>query len=125
MILLLSLLILKHFIVDFPMQIPYMYLNKGTYGHNGGVLHATLHALATFGILFYATGDLRLSNDLACVDGFVHYHIDWAKMNIGKKTGWGPLTSEYFWWLLGLDQYLHYMTYVFILWDVNKLGGIS
>ena len=45
-------------------------------------------------------------------DAVLHYHIDWAKMNINKKMGWGPTTHEEFWWLTGLDQFLHALTYI-------------
>jgi hypothetical protein len=43
---------------------------------------------------------------------FIHYHIDWAKMNLNARMGWSANTHEQFWWLLGLDQYLHALTYI-------------
>ena len=49
---------------------------------------------------------------IAFVDALIHYHVDWAKMNLNSRLGWGPNTHEQFWWLLGLDQYLHYITYI-------------
>lgn len=49
---------------------------------------------------------------LGLVDSIIHYHIDWAKMNLNAKMGWGPKTHEEFWWLLGIDQYLHALTYI-------------
>jgi hypothetical protein len=107
-------LLTKHFIVDFPMQIPYMYQNKGEYGHPGGLLHALWHGIGTLAVLIFFT-DLVTANLLAGFDMFIHYHIDWAKMNLNKKFGWGPTTHEQFWWLLGLDQYLHGLTYVLIV----------
>ena len=36
----LLLLALKHFIADALLQRPYQYLNKGIYGHPGGIVHA-------------------------------------------------------------------------------------
>jgi hypothetical protein len=45
-------------------------------------------------------------------DTVIHYHIDWAKMKLNRWFGWAPNTHEQFWWLLGLDQYLHAVTYV-------------
>ena len=109
-LLLLTFLFTKHFIVDFPLQGPFQYKNKGTYGHAGGVLHASLHGLATMLCFWWYA-------PLACVwlglaDAVAHYHIDWAKMNLNKRLGYGPTTHEQFWWLLGLDQYLHAVTYV-------------
>jgi hypothetical protein len=46
------------------------------------------------------------------MDAFLHYHIDWAKMNINKQCGWKADTHEEFWWLLGVDQLLHALTYI-------------
>ena len=99
----------KHFIVDFPLQGPFQYKNKGTYGHTGGILHAYLHGLGTW-ICFAFFTNYAILYGLA--DMVIHYHIDWAKMNINKKTGWGPTTHEQFWWLLGADQFLHALTYI-------------
>jgi hypothetical protein len=110
-LLLAFLLFTKHFIVDFPLQTKFQWSNKGTYGHPGGALHALLHYFGTFIVLFFFVppGTAIL---LAFADGVIHYHIDWAKMNLNAKMQWGPNTHEQFWWLLGLDQYLHAVTYI-------------
>lgn len=110
-LLILTLLFTKHFIVDFPLQKPYQYLNKGTYGHPGGMLHAWLHGFGTM-IVFAFFLNINIAVMLGIVDAVIHYHIDWAKMKLNKKLGWGPTTHEQFWWLLGLDQYLHALTYI-------------
>jgi len=119
-LLIFTLLITKHFIVDFPLQQAYQYTNKGTYGHMGGILHAGLHGIGTFLCLMIFSPFAVL---FAVVDMIVHYHIDWAKMNINSKLGWGPTTHEQFWWLLGLDQLLHYLTYVgIIVWHLETVS---
>jgi hypothetical protein len=119
-LLMLTLLITKHFIVDFPLQSAYQYTNKGTYGHLGGILHAGLHGIGTFLCLIVFS---PLAVLFAVVDMCIHYHIDWAKTNINAKMGWGPTTHEQFWWLLGLDQLLHYLTYIGILvWHLETLS---
>jgi hypothetical protein len=107
-LLILALLFSKHFIIDFPLQTPYQWQNKGTYGHPGGLLHSGLHGAATFVILSFFTPVAYL---FAIADFLVHYHIDWAKV---KLNGHLQLTPENprFWTLLGLDQYLHAMTYI-------------
>lgn len=110
------LLFTKHFIVDFPLQFPYNYLNKGTYLHAGGVLHALAHGLATTACFAAVLGPSEIAVALGALDMFLHYHIDWAKMNLNKRLGYGPTTSEKFWWLLGLDQYLHALTYIGLIW---------
>jgi len=104
----------KHFIVDFPLQVRYQWSNKGTYGHPGGALHALLHCIGTFLVLVLFT-PVHTAILLAFADGVIHYHIDWAKMNLNKKLGWGPTTHEEFWWLLGLDQFLHALTYIAVV----------
>ncbi len=107
------LLFTKHFVVDFPLQHHYQYSNKGTYGHPGGILHAVLHGVGTY--LCFVWFAPMAAVYLALIDSVVHYHIDWAKMNLNSRFGWGPQTHEQFWWLLGFDQYLHAVTYVALI----------
>lgn len=110
---LVALLFTKHFIVDFPLQGEYQYKNKGTYGHFGGVLHAFLHGIGTLlCFLWYAP---NAAPWLAFADMQIHYHIDYLKMNINAKMEWAANTHEEFWWLLGIDQFLHAMTYVALI----------
>lgn len=111
--LIIFLLSTKHFIVDFPLQNKFQWANKGTYLHPGGILHAALHGIGTFACLYWFAPLVAIQ--LAIVDAVVHYHIDWAKMNLNKKLGWGPTTDEQFWWLLGFDQWLHAITYIAIV----------
>jgi hypothetical protein len=98
--------IVKHFIADFPLQPPYQWMNKGKYGHPGGLLHAGIHATFTLAILWWF--DMQLW--LAAVDGVVHYQVDWLK----TQLPWKP-DNKYFWWALGVDQMLHYLTYTAII----------
>jgi hypothetical protein len=114
---LIFLLFTKHFIVDFPLQVRYQYSNKGTYGHPGGLLHAWLHGIGTL-LCFYWFAPVS-AWCLALADMIIHYHIDWAKMNLNAKMGWGPNTHEQFWWLLGLDQFLHALTYILFVASVT------
>lgn len=80
----------------------------------GGIYHALFHGLGTFLVLLLVT-DFATALALALVDFILHYHIDWAKMKFNKLKGWGPMTHEQFWTLLGLDQYLHALTYIGIV----------
>ena len=107
---LILLLFSKHFVVDFPLQVKYQWANKGTYGHLGGILHAGLHGIGTFFCLIYFGIDIALMGGY--IDALLHYHIDWAKMNINHYFDLNPSNSEKFWWLLGFDQYLHSLTYI-------------
>ena len=47
---------------------------------------------------------------LSAVDAVIRCHVDWAKMQLK----WKP-DNKYFWWALGADQMLHYLTYVGII----------
>lgn len=113
--LLLILFSIKHFIVDFPLQKPYQWMNKGTYGHPGGILHAGLHSAGTFLVVYWFTDPISAML-ASVVDGVVHYHIDWAKMNLNKFYGLKADKDEDFWTLLGADQLLHTSTYIFIVY---------
>jgi hypothetical protein len=110
----LFLLFVKHFICDFPLQAnPWMYRNKGTYMHPGGIVHAGIHAIGTLLVLAPFIGSASLM--YALIDMVVHYHIDWAKMNVSQRYNLQPNNSERFWILLGFDQLLHHITYFIII----------
>jgi hypothetical protein len=109
---LLALFGIKHFIADFLMQYSYMIRDKGIYGAEGGIHHALTHACFTFLVL---VPFIHNANDLIAlplVDFVLHYHIDYFKQQLNKG-----LTSadRQFWVWLGLDQALHYLTYVGII----------
>lgn len=105
-------LFIKHFICDFPLQaFPFQYKNKGTYGHRGGLLHAAIHLYGTVIVLMCFGVAFSTATYLGLLDYFLHYHIDWAKVNITKRFNLTPLNSEWFWILMGFDQLLHAFTY--------------
>lgn len=112
-IVLLALLLVKHFVWDFYYQPPYMWQNKGTFGHWGGVVHSGLHAFTTFIILLFFTAPL-LALLLMLFEFVVHYLTDYAKMNINRIKGWGATTHNEFWQLTGFDQLIHQLTYIVI-----------
>lgn len=110
---------LKHYICDYPLQRwPYMYNNKGTYGHSGGLLHAYVQGTGTVVVLL-TLGYSELALALAILDASIHYHVDYAKMKLGNIYNLKPDNSEWYWHLLGLDQLLHYLTYALIIWILS------
>jgi hypothetical protein len=102
----------KHFVCDFWLQLPYMLAEKGIYGAIGGIHHALMHALGTFVVLAICIHSIEWAIVFAVADGIVHYHIDWVKTNLALGTT--PADNK-FWFLLGLDQTLHYLTYIGII----------
>ena len=122
-------LFIKHFICDFTtLQGPYQYQNKGTYGHPGGVLHSLIHLLGTIsavlliGTILIISGvddsKLFLNNlvGILSIEFISHYHMDWATVKICKAANWTPLNSTEYWWMLGIDQFVHYITYLLMAW---------
>jgi hypothetical protein len=109
---LLALFGIKHFIADYLMQFPYMLNEKGIYGATGGVHHSLVHASWTFLILVFFCDNAHVIIALAFADFVLHYHIDWAKQQLNRG-----LTSadRMFWVWMGLDQALHYLTYIGII----------
>ena len=113
----------KHFVCDFLLQgFPYMYLNKGTYGHPGGILHSGVHLVGSLVTLPFLLPLNAVMWIVCLAEFFAHYHIDWAKMKLNKKYGWACNNSEYFWWLLGFDQFLHQVCYGAMLWFLFTAG---
>lgn len=93
-----------------------MYKNKCTFFHPGGLAHSALHAAAT-GLCLISTNVSDILGTMIVASEFIaHYIIDWGKMNINARFNLTPMNSENFWRLLGLDQWLHSMTYVAIVW---------
>lgn len=108
------LLLTKHYLVDFVLQTDYQIQNKGTYGHWGGIQHSLYHGIGTAAVLMFVSPGFLI---WALLDAVVHYHIDWAKIQINRRTGWTTADAR-FWWLLGFDQYLHAVTYIALVWAV-------
>lgn len=110
----LILLQIKHLIVDWVWQPPYEWMNKGTYGHLGGIRHAAKNAIGT-GLCVYL-GFQGYASPLLCawiaaLDFTIHYHIDWVKMNVNDLCELKPDCAT-FWWTLGADQFAHQITYL-------------
>lgn len=112
LLVIITLLFVKHFLADFAYQPPFQWQNKGTYGHLGGLVHTAQHVVLTVLILaFFGVGFWPITV-VAVGEALVHYHTDWAKMNINKHFGWGATTHNQFWVLTGFDQLVHALTYM-------------
>ena len=110
-LLLLTLLAIKHFVADFLIQTPTMIAEKGRYGAIGGLEHAGIHGIGTAIVMypFLYSDALIISFIFGLIDATIHYHVDWAKMNMSK----GLTTADHkFWIWFGADQLLHSLTYI-------------
>lgn len=112
-LILLSALFTKHLFLDFVYQPLYQFQNKGTYGHLGGILHAGQHILGTSIILVFFVKSWFVILALLLGEFIIHYHMDWFKMWYNKLKGYTPNTYR-FWLWLGIDQYIHSLTYILI-----------
>jgi hypothetical protein len=59
------------------------------------------------------TPSFKLGAAIIVAEFVVHYHIDWLKEQVMKRTGWQTADNGY-WWALGGDQLLHQLSYVAI-----------
>lgn len=102
--LLIALLLTKHFLADFPWQTQWMVREKAT-SLTALVSHGLVHALLTLLVILAVTGTWR--PDIALWELLAHCAIDAIKAQSRR-----PPSDPRFWTLLGLDQWAHHMTYV-------------
>jgi hypothetical protein len=110
-----AVLLLKHAVADFYLQSSYQYLNKGIYGHPGGIIHSAIHvALTPLVYLVIAPASFMLVLGVALGEFVLHYHIDWLKEQVVHRNGWTSQNPG-FWYALGTDQFVHGLTYLALI----------
>ena len=109
----LALLFIKHWYVDFVNQNNEEVAHKGIYLNWLGVKHSLKQGLATMAV-FIVWCDPVTTFILGVIDFVLHYHIDYCKMRFGNRD----IKTPQFWAQLGLDQLAHYFTYLGIVWLV-------
>lgn len=112
---LLGLLFVKHWLIDFVNQSAEEVTGKGTYGQAHGVMHSLKHGVATFLIFLVITWQFEFCVIIGFVDFVLHYHIDWAKSNINRRWNY-TVENPKFWAWLGADQLAHALTYLGLVW---------
>lgn len=108
---------LKHLIADFVLQSPKIVAEKGRYGRAGGLWHAIIHVVASAPILLFLKPGIVTVVIVLATEFLVHYHIDWIKATHARRTGLAP-QNRLFWITLGIDQALHQLTYIAIIWYI-------
>lgn len=110
---LLAALQVKHFLGDYVLQNKYILAHRRIWGHPGGLLHAGIHVALTLPILAVAGVPAAVIGYIILGEFLFHYHLDWAKDSLNHARGWTPADTP-FWWLVGLDQCLHQLSYLVI-----------
>ncbi len=116
-LILLVLLEIKHLFADYFLQTPQMLANRGQYLHAGRAMHCTVHVVGSaiaLGLFGVPAGLLAL---VLVAEWLVHYHIDFGKGAWSNRSGHGPSHASY-WRAFGVDQFLHQLTYVAMVWAV-------
>ena len=119
-VIILSWLMIKHCLADYFLQTTWMINDKPNYGKPGGLFHSGEH-----GVLTWITLSFFINPFLALVYGLLdfalHYHIDWTKSNYIRgnfrfSQSYLTQVDPQYWWAMGIDQTLHFLTYVLIVW---------
>lgn len=103
---------IKHFLCDYPLQIPYM-LQK--ISKDKWILplasHAGVHALFTLIIVLVVNANLWW---LAIFDFVIHFTMDRIKASPNLLNRF-EISNKFFWWSLGFDQMVHHLTHYVII----------
>ncbi len=107
---------IKHFIADYPLQLPYMIINKVRPGW--GFLmplatHCFVHSMFTLAICLYVNPAFWY---LALLDFAVHFVMDRVKAGPRYLGRFNDLHRSPFWIALGFDQMVHHLTHLYIIW---------
>ena len=115
LLVLFSLLQIKHMFADYFLQTPKMLEGRGEYLHPGRAQHAGVHALGSVLCLLAVGAPLGFIAVLALAEWVLHFHIDWGKARYCEGRDYTPYQAG-FWRAAGVDQALHQFTYVGMVW---------
>ena len=101
---------IKHWYVDFVDQTEEEVKYKGVYLDWRGMRHSIKQGLATMLILLFFL-PTEFAVFLAMIDFVIHYHTDFVKMHYGNRD----IKTKAFWAQLGLDQMVHQLSYLLIV----------
>lgn len=103
----------KHLLGDYVLQNAYIIDHRRVWGHPGGLIHVAIHAALTLPLLLAAGVQGVLFFAILLGEALFHYHVDWVKDRWVFRAGWTAQDRQY-WWLTGLDQMLHQLSYLVI-----------
>lgn len=105
------LLNLKHLICEFIVQTPHIAESKMRYGSINSIIHLFHHAFGTLVVGLLVDFNIGLTLGLIAVESLLHYHIDWLHMKFGAHS----YKDKRYWQWLGIEQFLHYQTYMLMI----------
>jgi hypothetical protein len=115
-LILLLLLQIKHCYADFYLQTYMQTVKKGVWMDPIGLSHTVDHIYSSLIVmlgfsLFVSINPISIIFVVA-VEGTIHYIVDFIKVKYGCKDNTKPI----FWTQFGLDQLVHEMTYLWMVW---------
>ena len=115
-LILLLLLQIKHCYADFYLQTYMQTVKKGVWMDPIGLSHTVDHIYSSLivmlGFSLFVSIDPISIIFVVAVEGIIHYLIDFTKVKYGCKDNTKPI----FWTQFGLDQLVHEMTYLWMVW---------
>jgi len=135
-------LFLKHLLADGPLQTTYQVKHKGTFLHPAGLLHAFIHSgltvlcLIAWAIVYSVElgfAPLLLIGAMAASEFVIHYLADFAKVQVDRRFKWSRvevnengeaalvIIDNQFFIAFLVDQTIHSLTYIVIVWLVGTL----
>ena len=110
-------------LADYFLQTKIMLNGRNQYLHFGRFLHAGVHAVGSFIAFVLVSAPLSFVIPLVLVEWVVHFHIDWWKGRLTSDQKLTPADAAY-WRASGVDQALHQMTYVAMIWAWLGMGTV-
>ncbi|MCB0362654.1 MAG: DUF3307 domain-containing protein [Bdellovibrionales bacterium] len=113
----------KHFFADFPLQVEYM-LHKTRAGWGfllPLLVHCTVHALLTAVVVLILNPELWW---LIILDFLTHFVMDRIKSGPRYLGRFNDKSKASFWNCLGLDQMVHHLTHIYIIWVIVTSGPV-
>lgn len=110
----------KHFIADFPLQLNYMVFRKTSPNWDflwPLISHSAVHGAFTFAICLYYNPKLWW---LSIVDLVLHFVADRLKSSPKYLGRFNDLSKPYYWWCFGLDQMIHHLTHIYIIYEIVR-----
>ncbi len=92
-----------------------MIAGKGNFRMAGGYLHAAIHIIGTICVLWLLSVTPQLIVAIVFAEFVIHYILDFAKVHYSTEIS-SAERPHAFWALNGLDQLLHQLTYVGIVY---------